>query len=255
MLTGERTRGKRVQFMATCLCDAFYGEAARATVEVLEWAGCTVEFPEGQTCCGQPAFNGGDWKSARKVARHTLEVFGGAQPVVVPSGSCAAMVFHGYGLAFAGEPEGARAGVAQMAGRTWELCDFLVNGLGVEAVPGEYAARIAVHHSCHTRGTATGAAMEKLLRSIRGVELVSFTEPDQCCGFGGTFAVAFPHVSQAMGQLKVEQVLAARPDLVVSADLSCLMHQHGLAEKQGLKYPIRHVAEVLAAALGRGAGQ
>jgi L-lactate dehydrogenase complex protein LldE len=232
--------------MATCLCVAFYADAAKATVEVLEMAGCSVEFPEGQTCCGQPAFNGGDWPASRKVVRHTLDVFEGDKPVVVPSGSCAAMCFHGSPLQFENEADLDR--VNQMAGRTWELCDFLVNGMGVTTWGGKYPARIALHHSCHTRGTGTGAAMEQLLSSIEGVELLTISEPGQCCGFGGTFSVSFPHISKEMGQLKIDDMLAQQPDLIVSADVSCLMHQHGLAERQGRDYPIKHIAEVLAEA-------
>ena len=242
-----RATGRRVQFMATCLCDSFFPEAAQASVEVLEHAGCTVEFPEGQTCCGQPAFNGGDWASSRKVVRHTVKVFEGELPVIVPSGSCAAMGFHGAPLEF--EKEADLAAVNQLGGRTWELFDFLVNGLGIESWPGRYEARLAVHHSCHTRGTGTGDALECLLGSIEGVELVEVSERDQCCGFGGTFSVTFPHVSKSMGQIKIERLLANAPDAVVSADMSCLMHQRGLAERAGQSMRVMHAVEILAAAL------
>lgn len=238
---------RRVQLMVTCLCDAFYADAARATVEVLEHAGCTVEFPAAQTCCGQPAFNGGDWANSRRVVRHTLQVFRGELPVIVPSGSCAAMVFHGAPLEF--EHESDLPAVRQMAARTWELFDFLVNGLGITTWPGRFDAKLAIHHSCHTRGTGTGDAMEKLLGSIAGVQLVEVTERDQCCGFGGTFAVTFPHISTAMGRIKIDHLLANEPDYVVSGDLSCLMHQKGLAEKAGRPMRIWHAAQVLAAAL------
>jgi len=238
-----RKTGTDVQLMATCLCDAFYAEAAKATVKVLEHAGCRVEFPEGQTCCGQPAFNSGDWDASRKVFRHTMNVFRGEKPVVVPSGSCAAMLFHGSSLQFEGEADAGQA--EELAGRTWELCDFLVNGLGMEEWGGRLNAGIAVHHSCHTRGTGSGKAMEKLLQSIEGVNLLSISEPGQCCGFGGTFAVTFPHISKEMGQLKIDDLLGGRPDIIVSGDMSCIMHQAGLAGKQGRSYPARHIAEVL----------
>ena len=126
--------GKRVQLMATCLCDAFHDDVAAATVEVLEHLGCEVAFPEGQTCCGQPAFNGGDWDSSRWVVRHTVRTFSGDDPVVVPSGSCAAMLFHGAALEFEHEPDlGAVQGLGR---RTWELGDYIVNGLGVRSWPG-----------------------------------------------------------------------------------------------------------------------
>lgn len=234
--------------MATCLCDAFYADAAAATVQILEHLGVEVLFPENQTCCGQPAFNSGDWASSRKVVRHLMDVFGDEDiPIIVPSGSCAAMNFHGSPLQF--EKEADRDRVGRMAARTWELADFIVNGLGVREWPGRYQARIAFHHSCHTRGTATGAAATGLLGSVQGVTLLPFGQRDQCCGFGGTFSVTFPNISAGMGTIKLDHALAEQPDELVSADLSCLMHLSGLAERQGRPVVIRHFAQVLRDAL------
>ncbi|MEI6106637.1 MAG: (Fe-S)-binding protein [Opitutae bacterium] len=241
---------KRVQLMATCICDAFYADVARATVEVLEYLGCQVEFPEGQTCCGQPAFNGGDWPASRKVVRHTVQTFAGDLPVVVPSGSCAAMMFHGAPLAF--EKEADLPAVQQLANRTWELADFIVNGLGVKTWPGRCDATIALHRACHTRGTKTCDSALTLLSSIPGVKVVPVGEVEQCCGFGGTFSVSFPNVSASMGELKLEHIRAARPDLLVSPDMSCMMHLNGLAEKEGKPIKTRHVAQVLRDALKNG---
>src|SRR5579859_4998752 len=116
--------------MATCLCDAFFDDVAAATVEVLEHLGCRIAVPEDQTCCGQPAFNAGDWPSARRVARHTAAVFAGTLPVVIPSGSCARMVEHGAALLFEGASRSDAAAPSSLASRAWELCDFIVNGLG-----------------------------------------------------------------------------------------------------------------------------
>lgn len=229
--------------MATCLCDAFYDDVAVATVEVLEHLGCEVEFPESQTCCGQPAFNCGSWDASRRVMRHTLDVFEGALPVIIPSGSCAAMLFHGARLEFEKEPDVGR--VDQLAHRAWELSDFIVNGLGVTTWGGNLEARVAFHHSCHTRGTASGPSAMSLLKTIDGLTVAPIGEAGQCCGFGGTFSVSFPHVSASMGRLKLENVLAVRPDYLVSGDLSCLMHLQGLAEKGGRTIPIRHIAQVL----------
>lgn len=239
--------------MATCLCDAFFDDVARATVEVLEHAGCTVEFPEGQTCCGQPAFNGGDWASSRKVVRHTVEVFGGDLPVIVPSGSCAAMLFHGAPLEF--EHETDRGAVEALGERTWELTDFLVNGLGVTTWPGRFDAKVAFHRACHTRGTKSAEAAMQLLGSVAGVQLVEFGEVEQCCGFGGTFAVSFPNISKAMGELKLDHVRAAHPDLMVSVDMSCLMHMRGLSQRDGQPMEVRHVAQILRDALKNGGGR
>ena len=238
---------RRVQLMATCLCDAFYDDVARATVEVLEHLGCAIEFPAGQTCCGQPAFNGGDWAASRKVVRHTVRTFGSDAPVVVPSASCAAMMFHGALLEFEKEPD--LAEVEALGRRTWELADFIVNGLGVKTWPGRYPAKIAFHRSCHSRGTATGEAALALLGAIDGVTVVPFGEGEQCCGFGGTFSVAFPHISAGMGDLKLEHIRAADPDVLVSADMSCMMHLGGLAEKEGRPIRTQHLAQVLRDAL------
>ncbi len=249
MLNTERTpiTGKRVQLMATCLCDAFYDDVAAATVEVLEHLGVEVNFPEGQTCCGQPAFNGGDWAASRKVVRHTVKTFAGDEPVVVPSGSCAAMLFHGAVLEFEKEPD--LPEVAALGRRAWELSDFIVNGLGVTQWPGKFEATIAFHRACHTRGTQSAEAALTLLRSIAGAKVVEFGEAEQCCGFGGTFSVSFPNISAAMGNLKLEHMRAAQPDVVVSPDMSCMMHIAGLAAKEGKPIKALHLAQVLRDAL------
>ncbi|MCF6311609.1 MAG: (Fe-S)-binding protein [Verrucomicrobiales bacterium] len=241
--TKSRPAGRKVLLMATCLSDVFFADMAKATVEVLEAVGCEVIFPEAQTCCGQPAFNSGDFPAAEKIGRYTAEVFAGDLPVIVPSGSCAAMHFHGSQLLF--EDKADTEEVESLAGRTWELFDFLVNGLGVKQWAGTLNKKIALHHSCHTRGSDTGAAMETLLSSIEGVELVEVGTPEQCCGFGGTFSVTFPHLSGEIGQVKLDSVLEQSPDLLVSADMSCLMHMGGLAEKQNKNIETRHAVQVL----------
>lgn len=242
-----RMAGRRVQLMATCLCDAFFDDVAVATVEVLEHLGCRVDFPENQTCCGQPAFNSGDWPASRRVIRHALDVFSGELPIVIPSGSCAAMLFHGAPMEFADQSE--RAQVEALASRAWELTDFIVNGLGVASWPGRLDARVAFHRSCHTRGSGSSPAALQLLQSIAGLEVVPFGEDGQCCGFGGTFSVAFPHISKSMGDLKLDHLLAAKPRYVISGDMSCLMHLGGLAEKEGRPIRPRHIAQILRDAL------
>ena len=233
--------------MATCLCDAFFDDVARASVEVLEHLGCTVDVPADQTCCGQPAFNAGDWESARRVARHTLSVFAGEGPVVVPSGSCARMASHGALMLF--EREADRDAAEALAERSFEIADFIVRELGVTRWPGRFPARIALHRSCHCRGTSYAESALALLGSIEGIELVLVGEGEQCCGFGGTFSATFPGVSARMGDLKLEHLLAERPDIVVSADMGCLMHLRGLARKEGRAMRALHVVEVLQKAL------
>jgi L-lactate dehydrogenase complex protein LldE len=177
------------------------------------------------------------------VARHTLAVFAGEEPVVVPSGSCARMAGHGGLLLF--EHEGDRDAAGALAERSFELADFIVRELGVTRWPGRLTARIAFHRSCHCRGTSYAESAVALLRSIEGVELVDVGEGEQCCGFGGTFSATFPGVSARMGDLKLEYLLAGEPSLVVSADMGCLMHLEGRARKEGRALAARHLAQVL----------
>ena len=242
-----RPSSKKVQLMATCLCDAFYDSVAKATVEVLEHLGCEIEFPENQTCCGQPAFNAGDWPASRKVVRHSCEVFAGDKPVVVPSGSCAAMMFHGAGLAF--EKKADLATVERLGKRTWELADFIVNGLGITEWPGSFPHRIAFHTSCHSRGTKSGTAAMTLLSSLKDCEVTEVGDFEQCCGFGGAFSVTFPNISASMGRLKLENVTQHKPEFLVSGDMGCLMHLGGLVSREETPVKCLHLAEVLRAAL------
>ncbi len=254
--------GCQIHLLATCLCDAFYPGAAMAAAECIEAvAGFRVVFDERQTCCGQPAFNSGDWQAARMVARHTLKVFRGAKCVVVPSGSCAAMIRRMYPRLFEGEPdcEEARA----LAARTWEFTEFLVRGAGIERWPGRCKRTVAYHRSCHTRELGAGALAENLLRTIDGLDLREIPAPEQCCGFGGTFAVAFPWTSREIGRAKLEAFAAAGAHEIISGDMGCLMHLDGLrrrmakdgegegewgskpGRKEALTMPFRHIAEVL----------
>lgn len=248
--TTTRPAGKKVLLMGTCLCDAFYDDVARATVEVLEHLGVEVVFPENQTCCGQPAFNSGDWNASRKVALHTAKVFAGDLPVIVPSGSCAAMCFHGNPLQFEECPD---PSIDSLANRTWEIMDFIVHGLGITTWPGKLSEpiKIAFHRSCHSRGTCSGESTRTLLSSIENVTLIPFGQSEQCCGFGGTFSVTFPHISGKMGTLKLDHVLEQHPDLLISGDMSCLMHLSGLATTQGRPVPIKHAIQVLRDSLSR----
>lgn len=253
LITPEnRTTGKRVQLMLTCLCDAFFADVGQAAVEVLEHLGCEVLFPEGQTCCGQPAFNAGDWKASRKVVRHAVQVFAGTEPVIVPSGSCAAMIFHGASLAFKEESD--LPAVTALGQRTWEICDFIVNGLGIQNWPGRFQAKIAFHQSCHSRGTLSGPAARQLLGSIEGIEIVPFDEHEQCCGFGGAFSVSYPNVSRRMGETKVGHIRRVQPDLLVSGDMGCMLHLGGIIDKDATEgkltaLPRRHAVQILRDAL------
>lgn len=238
----------KVQLMMTCLCDAFFPDVAKATVQVLEHFGCEVVVPENQTCCGQPAFNSGEWPLSRKVVRHCCRVFNEDIPIVTPSSSCAAMLQHGAPLEF--EKESDRSSIESVGHRSYEICDFLVNQLGVKKLDGKLDKSIVLHAACHSRGTSTKESALKLLSSISGLRILSFGEEEQCCGFGGTFAVTFPHISKDLGQTKISNLLADKPDIVASTDMSCLMHLKGLAEKQGQAVNALHVVQILNDSLG-----
>ena len=173
-------------------------------------------------------------------------------PIIVPSASCAAMLFHSSKIAFRESPQSEQEAVEKFSLRVWEFCDYLVNALGVEEIGGKYKAKAAVHNSCHGRGTRTPESLKKLLTSIEGLEIVEFESQDECCGFGGTFSVVFPQISSEMGEAKVRAVAAAKPDIVVAADTSCLLHQRGIAQKLGINYPAKHAAQVFYEAMKNG---
>lgn len=236
-----------VQFMVTCLCDSFFDEAAKASVEILESLGVEISFPPDQTCCGQPSFNAGDWDATRRVIRNMIKAFDAESLIVVPSGSCTSMILHGAQMAFEGYPEQER--VRMLARQTWELTDFIVSGLGVKTWPGHHDGPIALHESCHGRGTQSINAAKQLLGSIEGVELVDYGEREQCCGFGGAFSVSFPETSKKVGWLKVRHLLENKPKYLASLDTGCLLHLGGLLDRDGVSVERRHVAEILRDAL------
>jgi L-lactate dehydrogenase complex protein LldE len=232
--------------MITCLGDALYPRAGVAAVQVLRGLGVEVDFPAGQTCCGQPAYNSGFRDSARSTARAFLHAFAGSESVVSISGSCAAMVRDGFPDLFAGRPEEADA--RELAARTWEFSEFLVDVLGVDELPVSRRGTATLHHSCHTRRLLGVVEQpERILSMIDGLEYVPLRGAEQCCGFGGTFAVRMPHISTAMVDEKVDHILESGADLVVGLDASCLMNIEGRLRRRGSRLEVRHLAEVLAA--------
>jgi L-lactate dehydrogenase complex protein LldE len=247
-------KGARVHLMATCLCDAFYPEVGLATANLLEYLGYKVIFEKDQTCCGQPAFNAGDRAAAIQVARHTLQVFRNAATLVVPSGSCAGMIRWGYGQLFHGQPDYEDA--VALGSRTWELSEFIHTAVEGKPWPGVYPRRVAFHRSCHMRELSDAAQPEALLRSIEGVELVPVQHAEQCCGFGGVFAVTHPWTSREMGMAKLTHLLEGGASEIVSSDMGCIMHLQGLYERELELQPrnirFRHVSEVLWESLGVG---
>jgi L-lactate dehydrogenase complex protein LldE len=235
----------RVSLFVTCLIDQLRPEVGEATVAVLERAGCEVHFDPRQTCCGQPACNSGYRDDARTVARQALEALEGDDPVVVPSGSCAAQLVHLADLFEEGTAEHARA--KALAPRVHELSSFLVDRMGIDAMPSAYRGRVTWHDACHgLRDLGTRDQPRRLLRAIEGVELVELASCETCCGFGGTFSVTMPELSVAMADRKLDELERAGLDAVVSADLSCLMQLGGRLEERGSSVRTLHLAEVLA---------
>jgi L-lactate dehydrogenase complex protein LldE len=236
-----------VQLMATCLVDQFYPAVGHAVVDVLERAGIQVHVPDGQTCCGQPAFNAGSHPDARLMARHTVDVFGASEdPVVVPSGSCADMIVHQAPALLADDAQyGPRA--SALAARTFELTDFLVRVLG-RADCGACSRGTATYHpSCHgLRGLGLATQPTALLQQVRGLELRPLPDAETCCGFGGLFAVKMSGISGAMLERKLDAIEASGADTVIATDVSCLMHIAGGLRRRGSRVVTRHIAEVLA---------
>jgi len=238
----------KITLFIPCFIDQFYPEVGVSVVKVLEKLEHEVEYPAGQTCCGQPAFNSGLWAEAREVAAHALDVFEGADVIVTPSGSCGAMMRVFYPKLFEGTPRHQQA--CRLAAKVYEFSEFLVKKLGVTDIGASFSGRATFHDGCHgLREMGIRDAPRQLLKNVRGLELVELDPPEVCCGFGGTFAVKYPMISSAMGESKCEAVVATGADYLISLDSSCLMHIQGLLEKQGRKVRCLHLAEVLAANL------
>lgn len=236
----------RVGLFVTCLVDLMRPSVGFAAVKLLENAGCRVEVPETQTCCGQPAFNSGDRKDARDVARGVIAAFQGFDYVVVPSGSCAGMIHEHYPALFADEPE-TLAKAQELARRTHELVSFLVDVLKVDTVDAAYDGTVTYHDSCSgLRELKVKAQPRRLLASVKGLAFTELPSAEICCGFGGTFCVKYPDISERMAADKADDVTATGAGTLLAGDLGCLMNMAGKLQRQGSPVHVRHVAEVLA---------
>ena len=230
-----------------CYVDQFSPHIGRTVVEVLERLGHTVEYPPGQTCCGQPAFNAGYINDAQRVADHFLAVFEHAEHVVVPSGSCASMVKCFYRTLYERDAS-ARARVEQVASRTHEFSSFLVDELGITDVGARFPHRVTVHDGCHgLRELGIRTQPRTLLSHVKDLTLVEMSEAQRCCGFGGSFSIKFPAISTAMAEVKAASVIEADVEYVISNDPSCMLQLQGYFEKNGLPMQCKHLAEVLVA--------
>jgi L-lactate dehydrogenase complex protein LldE len=245
----------RIALFLTCFNDTLFPQTGRATVELLERLGHRVDFPLEQTCCGQMHANSGYQLEAVPLVRRFVRVFEGYDAIVTPSGSCAAMVGHQYpALAHLAEDDDLERQVTALAPRVFELSQFLVDHLGVEDVGAYYPHRVTYHPTCHSlRLLPVGDAPLRLLRAVRGIDLVELEEADRCCGFGGTFAVKNADTSMAMLSSKLRAVLDSGAEVCSAADNSCLMHIGGGLSRQRSGVRTVHLAEILAATDGQAA--
>jgi L-lactate dehydrogenase complex protein LldE len=236
----------RVGLFVTCLVDLLRPSVGFAAVKLLTDAGCEVEVPAAQTCCGQPAYNSGDKADAQEIARLTIAAFEGFDYVVAPSGSCAGMLKAHYPALLADDHRWAARAKA-FAGKVHELIAFLVDVRGMTAVDAEFKGRATYHDSCSgLRELGIRAQPRLLLGSVKGLDLVEMADSDVCCGFGGMFAVKYADISNAIVERKTEHIAATGADIVLAGDLGCLMNMAGKLSRQGRRIAARHVAEVLA---------
>jgi L-lactate dehydrogenase complex protein LldE len=236
---------RRVGLFVTCLIDLIRPSVGFAAVKLLENARCIVDVPL-QSCCGQPAFNSGDRVTTREIAMQVIAAFEPFDYVVAPSGSCAGMLKAHYPELFLGDPNWQPRADA-FAAKTWELVSFLVDVCGVKSVAARLAATATYHDSCSgLRELGVRAQPRALLRTVDGLRLTEMRDADVCCGFGGTFCVKYPDISNAIVAKKAVNIAATGADLLLAGDLGCLMNMAGKLQREGRDIEVRHVAEVLA---------
>jgi len=240
----------RVALFATCLVDLYRPTVGFAAIRLLEQAGCSVEVPEAQTCCGQPGYNSGDRATARALAEQMIAAFEGFDFVVVPSGSCGGMIAHHYPGLF-DEGSAWRKRAEALAARTHELVSFLVDVRGMERVEAAYPGSVTYHDSCSgLREMGVKAQPRALLGSVEGLTLRELPESEVCCGFGGTFCVKYPEISTRMVSNKTAEIAGTGADTLLAGDLGCLLNMAGRLHREGSAVKVRHVAEVLAGVTG-----
>jgi len=240
----------RVALFVTCLVDFFRPTVGFAAGKLLEDADCTVEVPRAQTCCGQPAYNSGDRAAAKAIARQVLDAFEGYDHVVAPSGSCAGMLRRHYPELFADDPT-VLPRAQDLAERSWELVSFLVDICGVQSVAARWERRVTYHDGCSgLRELGVKDQPRRLLASVGGLNLRELPGAEVCCGFGGTFCIKYPDISDKMVSDKEADIVATGAEAVLAGDLGCLLNIAGKLHRRGRRVEVRHVAEVLAGMTG-----
>jgi L-lactate dehydrogenase complex protein LldE len=247
----ENPTGKPVSLFVTCMIDMLFPDTGWSVVSILEHLGIQVDFPMGQTCCGQPAFNAGHRPEAKQVAIQFLKAFKDAEVIITPSGSCCAMVRHEYPTLFAGDPQW-EAIAHRIASITWEFTEFIVDGLGIADLKLKLPQleTFAIHDACHgLRMLNLGGAARSLLQNVENLNLVDLPENDVCCGFGGLFSIKMADISGAMLQRKIDNIETAAAPTIITGDVSCMTHMNGGLSRQRKAKRVRHIANVLAEGL------
>ena len=238
--------GKTVSLFIQCLVDTMFPETGEAMITVFDKLGVSYDYPVGQTCCGQPAFNSGYQLDAAAAAKHFINLFEDAEVIVCPSGSCVHMVRHHYPDLFADDPA-MRSRALAIGAKTYEFTQYLVDELGINDVGAEYSGTVTYHDSCHlSRGLGIAEQPRALLENVRGLELIEMKDSDTCCGFGGTFSVNYPEISTAMADEKIDNILATKADAVTGCDISCLMNILGRISRREEDVQVLHIAQILA---------
>jgi len=237
---------KTVTLFIQCLVDTLYPEVAEAMVRVLRRLGLSITCPIDQTCCGQPAFNSGYRRQAHTAAEHFIEVFEDSDIIVCPSGSCVNMVRHHYAELFANDPQWLQRAQG-LADRIYEFSEYLVDVLGVDELGARFEGRLTYHDSCHLlRGIGVREQPRKLLHKVAGADFIEMRDSDYCCGFGGSFAVKYSDISNAMVADKVKNIMDTGADVVVGCDMGCLMNIQGKLSRMGSSIRVMHIAQILA---------
>ena len=238
--------GETVSLFIQCLVDTMFPETGEAMITVFDRLGIPYDYPVGQTCCGQPAYNSGYQRDAAAAAKHFINLFENAEVIVCPSGSCVHMVRHHYPDLFADDPAMYSRALA-IGAKTYEFTQYLVDELGIDDVGAEFSGTVTYHDSCHlSRGLGIAAQPRTLMGNIQGLELIEMKDSDTCCGFGGTFSVNYPEISTAMADEKIDNILATKANIVTGCDISCLMNILGRISRRGEDVQVLHIAQILA---------
>jgi len=235
----------KASLFITCIADLMYADVGKSVVSVLKRNGVDLDFPEGQTCCGQPAFSSGYYKETAIVAKKVIEVFEKSEKVIIPSGSCAAMIHHGYPILFDNDPKWKKRS-AEFVAKTYEFSQFIVDVLGITDVGATFNKKVTYHSSCHmSRILGIEEQPKILLKNVKNLDFIPLPFAFDCCGFGGTFSMKMKDISAEIVDEKVDNIISTGAEVLAGSDLTCLMNISGRLSRRGSRIKVMHVAQVL----------